>query len=565
MNFSFFTLKYSVFFLKTNFIFMIFLQITKFFIHNQTSNYSTVNTPQDLFTPKQQNESSIVKTFLTSFMSSFTYDIKELEATKTEILNIVKVNDNYNDQNDTSRQAQLNPTIVSESYVNFFELLHFNNLKHIIKLIYIFNFNINCILINLMLISYLLVQLKKKATKRSSGSFEKKFLKFNLILIHFLLLTLVLVDSIYMLFINSNLQSPYLSSKPTDPISTNVLDSKDSNFLLDYIFNSLGSSKNYFDKENANNDLVTIESSYSSLKSSNSMPDQFKTDGVLTSIALKINMAIMVFSICMLTVYSYMSKVETRNCEESDSKKSCCETKSSLKYLSEMEALICVNDDDDDLPKNSCDNFLKTKQKKIESNLSIDFQWIITSFYIIFLLSIWDMANVYQYFGMSESGKMNSFLHNSSSYQSFLSEIEKYNEKLLIPRMKDASGTVEGLNFSDLRHDPNFSGKINVLSDYYNKYDGRFFQHYFSHHNDQQFIKRESGSTTDKQFKTTTTIRALCVFKIHTQIFGELMILIFMLLILNKLMTVEKFIKWNSKKYLKNFRQKHAKGQIITL
>ena len=172
------------------------------------------------------------------------------------------------------------------------------------------------------------------------------------------------------------------------------------------------------------------------------------------------------------------------------------------------------------------------------------------------------MADVYQYFRMPIDKNMNFLLHNSSSYKKFLNEFKNYNEKLMIPK---EGGNGEYVSLGELKQDPNFQGKINILSDYYNKYDGHFYQHYFSHHNNQQFIKKDSSSSTDKQFRTTTTIKALCVFKVHSQFFGELMIFFFTLIILVKIHSIEQFIKWNSRSYLKYFRQKHQKREILHL
>ena len=172
------------------------------------------------------------------------------------------------------------------------------------------------------------------------------------------------------------------------------------------------------------------------------------------------------------------------------------------------------------------------------------------------------MADVYQYFRMPIDKNMNFLLHNSSSYKNFLNEFKNYNEKLMIPK---EGGNGEYVSLGELKQDPNFQGKISILSDYYNKYDGHFYQHYFSHHNNQQFIKKDSGSSTDKQFRTTTTIKALCVFKVHSQFFGELMIFFFTLIILAKINSIEQFIKWNSRSYLKFFRQMHQKREILHL
>ncbi len=225
-----------------------------------------------------------------------------------------------------------------------------------------------------------------------------------------------------------------------------------------------------------------------------------------------------------------------------------------------MEESICLNDDTE--TSMQCENFIKRKQQKINKDLNIDLQWIITSFFVMFMLSTWDIADVYQYFRMPMNKNMNFLANNSSSYKSFLNDFKNYNENLLIPKDGEKGKYV---SLGELKADPNFNGKINILSDYYNKYEGHYYQHYFSHHNNHQFIKKESGSSTDKQYRTTTTIKALCVFKVHSQLFAELMIFFFTLIILAKLNTIDKFIKWNSRSYLSHFKRKHQKRQVLHL
>ena len=235
------------------------------------------------------------------------------------------------------------------------------------------------------------------------------------------------------------------------------------------------------------------------------------------------------------------------------------ETKDGLKYLTKMEESICVQEV---FNGNECDNFIKMKQQKINSHLNVDIQWIISSFFVIFLLSVWDISDIYQYFRIPNETNMNFIVKNNPSYQNFLNELKNYNENMLIS--KDGSSD-KFVSLSDLKQDPRFSGKISILSDYYSKYDGHFYQHFFSHKNNQQFIKREVGSSFDKQYRTTTTIKALCVLKINSQFFGELMKFCFTLLILIKIDTIEQFIKWNSRSYLKYFRLKHEKRPILNL
>ena len=120
-------------------------------------------------------------------------------------------------------------------------------------------------------------------------------------------------------------------------------------------------------------------------------------------------------------------------------------------------------------------------------------------------------------------------------------------------------------DLENIKKDPNFQGTISYLNDYYNKYDGRFYQHYLHHHNKQQFIKNNANSSISHQYKTTTTIKALFVLKLHSQFFGDLLIVCFSFIILIKLKAVEDFINWNSKYFLHKYKRNSDKHSAITL
>jgi hypothetical protein len=317
MKFSFFTLKYSVFFLKTNFIFMIFLQGIKLFLNKQNIN-SGLNSSKGA--PDQSNhfiESTSnyfyaflvnFKKFFLSFVSTFTYDVKQFEATKTEIINFVKI-DKPQVILDNKQDANFNPIIISESYVNFSELLQFSNIKHIIKLTYLFNLNLNCILVNLAIVSYFLVKQKKYKLQNVGNFLSKRFLKLNLLFVNVLFIVLILTDSLYMLLLNTSFKN-----QPTTIDKQNL---KDSNVLLDFLFNYVktfdkNQQSSYWNRPEEvpaqNKDVISVESSFSSLQSINL--DLSSENNFFTIATLKINIIIMVISICMLSLYSYMTKLD---------------------------------------------------------------------------------------------------------------------------------------------------------------------------------------------------------------------------------------------------------------
>ena len=328
MKFAFFTMQYSVFFLKTNFIFMVILQVVKFMLNKENrsspspdlftnSVNATVNSndsPPDTTYVKMFTTS--LKDFVVSFVSTFSYDVKQLEATKTEIINVMKVN---NKENSLLQDEAYNvmPTIVSESYVNFSELLQFSNLNHVIKLTYLFNMNLNCVLLNLALISYLLIRLKKNKQLREVGTcFSKKFLKLNLFAANFAFLVLITIDSIYMLFLKSSFNMQTTTSDTNalfDSLYSYLKDSEPKQQPLDL----LGETDNA--QVASSKDYVSIESSFSTSQSSNFYSSEYSSaDVVLTAIALKTNIVILVVAICTLAFYSHLVKIDLEDeCEKS--------------------------------------------------------------------------------------------------------------------------------------------------------------------------------------------------------------------------------------------------------
>ncbi len=290
---------------------MIFLQIVKTLLNKQQTN--TVFNSSGVFqeTHHQATSSYIdgfiacFKKYFVSFISTFTYDVKQMEATKTEIINFVKLNEPAISLA-KNQDSNLNPAIISESYINFSELFQFSNIKHIIKLTYLFNLNLNCILINLALLSYFLVKLKKNRSQKVGDFFGKNFFKLNLLLVNFLFVVLISIDSLYMLFLNSSFRS-----LPNTMEKSNL---KETNILIDYLLNYVKildkKQPDYFTDEFSKQDVIAVESSYSSLHSTNNIPSFSNTNEFFTMITLKINIGIMVISICMLSLYSYITKLD---------------------------------------------------------------------------------------------------------------------------------------------------------------------------------------------------------------------------------------------------------------
>jgi hypothetical protein len=386
-------------------------------------------------------------------------------------------------------------------------------------------------------------------------------------------------------------------------VNSNVRNCSELNKLNSLIFN-------YFYKDDAKQDrtlnkqlekgknYLFLESSVSSLSSTRS--EKFNNfDGILTINILKINIIFMVFSIFALALYSFLLKVEVPL-----SKREKSNEKQSELLEKENEAYSDDEDDEDDEIESAfdskgveadmgekqnkyelvlntndpIDNFIYLKRRKLEKKSNIEIHWIVHSLFVIYLLNIWDVADVYQYFRVPnlQLSNMNVLLNKDSGYNKFLDSLNDYNSEydnlVLVNRNKNNKQILKTdenkINLADLENikkDPNFQGTISYLNDYYNKYDGSFYQHYLHHHNKQQFIKNNANSSISHQYKTTTTIKALFVLKLHSQFFGDLLIVCFSFIILIKLKAVEDFINWNSKYFLYKYKCNSEKHSAITL
>jgi hypothetical protein len=106
------------------------------------------------------------------------------------------------------------------------------------------------------------------------------------------------------------------------------------------------------------------------------------TDQFLAALNIKINLIIMICSITMLTFYSYFLNID----DESDS-----------------HGQSGDNNDDGEKKKMALENdvneaYIKLKQKKCHNQIDFNLLWIIHSLFIIYVLSIWDISDVYHYF-----------------------------------------------------------------------------------------------------------------------------------------------------------------------
>ena len=213
--------------------------------------------------------------------------------------------------------------------------------------------------------------------------------------------------------------------------------------------------------------------------------------------------------------------------------------------------------------------FLKLKKRKLIASLSFHIHCVIHSFFIIYLLGIWGIADVFHYFRMQnwENTNMNLFLSPNSGYDSFLSNLNAINSKYAnLGQDESATGSTSGRsliaaleNFAKNQKSFNYSTSdndndndenqksVSLLSKYYNKYRNEFYQHSFYHQLNVEFKKstfrdEDGGAVNSKQLKSIAKIRGLFVVKVHTQVLGDLVIMAFLCLVIFNLDVIESLL-----------------------
>lgn len=282
---------------------------------------------------------------------------------------------------------------------------------------------------------------------------------------------------------------------------------------------------------------------------------------------IKLNILFMIFSICLLVCYSYLIKKDINSQEEemesvNKKKTPWISEIDSSSDESDVEPLIEVKDP-------VMRDFLELKKKKMEKNANLSIHWIVHSLFVIYLMSVWDIADVFQYFRMHNwnESNMNLLLQNNSNYDNFLRTLDSPKQARLVLANGQVMADNERADLENIKNDPTFKGTIKYLCSYFNNYDDNFYKHYFSHYQLKSFnskklvlksgenegqVGKDTGdeNIVNKEYKTITKIRALFVLKIHSQIFGDLLILSFSLFVLSKIKYIEALLEWNPREHV---------------
>lgn len=458
---------------------------------NNYKSFSFSSSSSSLTNEKNENNnnnnriesSSRVSDILSSWYSSW-YEVKQLEATKTEILNVVtsfrrnsSQNDadaensnnnnrsssssstetlNNNDDNAATKRATLNngPVLITTSFITFNEILELNDFKNFIKFAILLNLNFTCILVNLLIVSYLIIRNHensndffttqddrsspprkssfdngdaelgdctttttdcnhqslhlssssnntRKYVSTTNNCWSRVYLKLNLNLNIILFVVILIINTIYLLIING-----YYNS---------LIKFGSFNWLNDVI------NRQFKDEigEKLNNNNLNIERELIDFKetTTNGVVSYVNLNGFFQFILVgnaKLNVFFMVLSLTLLFIYAYMIRIDTVNGDDDDDDEEEEEEEHEEKSSEKKPCLIKTTTTAAEII-----DLNKAKCEKLEKKADVNIQWIIHSLLIIYLLSVWDIADVYKYFRLKEaqSFDLNSYLSDLNTNQ----------------------------------------------------------------------------------------------------------------------------------------------------
>lgn len=203
-------IDYSIALIKINFAFILVLQAMKLF-----TGMTDIMQNQSVASYNSSSFLSYLK-YVAHLWTSNSYDINLMEATKTEVINVYgqkpdelmkplnksEFDLSYSNLDDTSKvsSSQNNPYVTFKSFINFTQLIQYNNLKNMVKLVFVLNLNLTTLITNLIVISFLMI--KKRTFTIMGVRLGKKFMRSNLVLNIVLLIVLLSINTLYLFIFN---------------------------------------------------------------------------------------------------------------------------------------------------------------------------------------------------------------------------------------------------------------------------------------------------------------------------------------------------------------------------
>jgi hypothetical protein len=322
-------MRCSIVMLKFNFGFILFLQTVKFLLGKDTAALLAAPPPTSIQTnshatlfntssfPMQLQQKSVTITndvagFLASLLDFYTYDIDQIEATKTDLIKI------YDSKTKTAAGEQNKPYVTVSSFLNLNEMFQFSNLRNMIKVILAMNLNLAIVLVNILILCHLLLRRRpsRVSTKRAGMSTLGLVLSGQLVMNLTVLVFMLVLNTAFMLLIHkhhraasstfSNLNKTLMDFFTRQLTrKQNLVDLK--NFLLVDSRIKLTKTNSALGVEIAGGSGSEDSSFFRTGVAAAKAPNETPVDMTLNNsfIYLNINIVIMVLSSFLLLCYSY--------------------------------------------------------------------------------------------------------------------------------------------------------------------------------------------------------------------------------------------------------------------
>jgi hypothetical protein len=193
--------------------------------------------------------------------------------------------------------------------------------------------------------------------------------------------------------------------------------------------------------------------------------------------------------------------------------------------------------------------FRELKKLKLDKQLARHVQCIVYSFFVVYLLGVWEMADVYQYCRMQNwaSTNMNFLSPNNSQYVAFLASLDTVhgrmgtgnklqvntqpNQPLLLMTGLEqlaATGSKETTDNNNNNNNNDKQATVSLLNNYFNKFSNNFYQHAFYHQSSVEYRRAAAAaaSSSSRQLQATTRIRAVFAVRTHSQLLADLIIML---------------------------------------
>ncbi len=182
--------------------------------------------------------------------------------------------------------------------------------------------------------------------------------------------------------------------------------------------------------------------------------------------------------------------------------------------------------------ENTNSNFIKLKKFKLKKLLNIEIQWVVHSFFVIYILSLWDIADVYHQYNGNDYNTASLF--SSKNPTNLLDNFSKsivLNEQILAD--DNIKSNSENIKLSKSKQ---------LVDEYYILLETRYKNqnHLIERKNDVSLRINRHEKTYSQQVISNNNLKIVVLFKSDSKTFGDILFVCFSILILLKLDNIEK-------------------------